>query len=334
MDNQSEGGKARAAKLSPEERREIAIAGAQARWAKADPDRVNLPRAIYGADDRPLRIGDLEIACYVLDDERRVLTAGGLQSALHMAKGGSMKKGMSRLELFSAGKGVSPFISSQLHERVRAPLIFLTTGGSKAYGYEAEVLVELCEAVLAARAAGALQKQQLPIAQQCEVIVRGLARVGIVALVDEATGFQEVRRRDALHEILKAYIAPELLPWTQRFPDTFYQEMFRLHKWKYDPTSVRRPGVVGKFTNQFIYDKLPEGVLQELKLKNPKNERGNRRAKHHQYLTEDVGHPHLEKQITKTLTLMQAADSWPQFKRLFNRVFGVKNSQAELDFGD
>ena len=92
-----------------------------------------------------------------------------------------MKKGMSRLELFTSGERISPFIINELADRVRTPIIFLTPAGGKAYGYDAEVLVELCEAVLAARADGVLQKQQLPIAQQCEVIMRGLARVGIVA---------------------------------------------------------------------------------------------------------------------------------------------------------
>lgn len=333
MDHTSKGGRVRAEKLSKEERREIAKAGAQARWLKADPAREALPRAVYGADDRPVRIGELEIPCYVLNDERRVLTAAGLQMAMSIAQGGSMKKGMSRLELFISGKGISPFIFNELKGRVASPIIFITTGGAKAYGYEAEMLVELCEAVLAARAAGALQKQQLTIAHRCEMIVRGLARVGIVALVDEVTGFQEHRRRDALHNILKAYISPELLPWTQRFPDVFYEEMFRLHGWDYDPSSVRRPGVVGKFTNQFVYEQLPSGVLDELRRKNPKSETGHRKLRHHQFLTEDVGHPHLEKQITKIVTLMQAAETWPQFKRLFQRVFS-KSKQHELDLGD
>lgn len=324
------GGVTRAERLSPEERKAIASAGAQARWAKADPDRANLPRALYGAEDRPLRIGDMAIPCYVLDDDRRVLTAGGMQDALRIARGGSMVKGMSRLELFASGDRIKPFVVNNLAERVRNPIIFITPSGAKAYGYDAEMMVELCEAVLAARAAGKLQKQQLPIAQQCELIIRGLARVGIVALVDEATGFQEVRKRDALHKILEAYIAPDLLPWTQRFPNTFYEEMFRLHGWTYDPESVKRPGVVGKFTNQFVYEQLPAGVLQELKRKNPKDDAGRRRARHHQFLTEEIGHPHLEKQITKTITLMQAADTWPMFKRLFARVFPKSGDQTDL----
>jgi hypothetical protein len=64
------------------------------------------------------------------------------------------------------------------------------TGGSPATGYEATILPDLCEAVLAARQEGTLRADQLHIAKRCEILVRGLARVGIIALIDEATGYQ------------------------------------------------------------------------------------------------------------------------------------------------
>lgn len=330
MNQQSKAGKARMTKMTKEQRSEVARAGALARWEKADPDRALLPKAIYGADDRPLRIGEMEIPCYVLEDEKRVLTTTGMQTSMNMARGGSMIAGMNRFELFTSRDRIKPFVSNDLSERIRSPIIFITPTGGRAHGYEADVLVELCEAVLAARSAGVLQKQQMPIAQRCELIMRGLARVGIVALVDEVTGFQEVRKRDALHKILEAYISPELMKWTKRFPDAFYKEMFRLHGWGYDPESVKRPGVVGKFTNTYIYEQLPHGVIQELQTINPKDEQGRRRNRHHQFLTEDVGNPHLEKQITATTVLMRAADDWPAFKRLFARAFPKSGDQIEM----
>lgn len=329
-DQQSKAGKARLVKISPERRKEIARAGAIARWARADPERASLPRAEYGDEERPLVIGDMRIPCFVLDDERRVLITGGMQDALRMARGGSMVAGMNRFELFASGERIKPFVSNELMDRIRNPINFITPAGARAHGYEAEILVELCEAVLSARATTKLQKQQLGIAQQCELIMRGLARVGIVALVDEATGFQEVRRRDALHRILEAYISPELMKWAKRFPDSFYEEMFRLHGWDYDPVSVARPGVVGKFTNTYIYDQLPPGVLAELRSVNPADENGRRRNRHHQFLTDDVGHPHLERQIAATTTLMRASDDWPTFKRLFGRAFPKQGDQTEL----
>ncbi|POR42537.1 P63C domain-containing protein [Methylobacterium sp. V23] len=323
--------KARALAQTPEQRKAAAAAGAAARWAKAEPDRAELPQAEFGDDARPISIGDIRIPCYVLDDERRVLTFGGMQDALSMAKGGSMVPGMNRFELFVSRERIKPFISSELLDRIRNPIVFLSPSGKRSYGYEAEVLVEICEAVLTARASPAgLQVQQQQIAHQCELIMRGLARVGIVALVDEATGYQIYRKRDALAKILEAYISKELLPWAQRFPLEFYEGIYRLHKWDdLDPASRAKPGYVGMLTNALVYERLPDGVMQQLKSQNPvQSSTGKRRFKHHQFLTDDIGNPHLEKHLAKVIGLMQASDSWLEFKKLFRKVFKVDEDEV------
>lgn len=321
-DVQRKGGVARSKILSPLARTAIARAGAQARWAKADPTRGALLRAVCGSNERPLQIGDIAIPAYVLEDERRVLTVSGMSDGLAMARGGSEVPGLNRFELFVARDRLRPYVSEELQEKISNPIVFLTPTGSKAYGYDAQVLVELCEAVLSARADGKLQRQQENIARRCEILMRGLARVGIVALVDEATGYQEIRRRFALRDILEAYIAKEWLPWTQRFPIEFYGEMYRLLGWDRDPGSKAKPGFVGKLTNALVYDRLPQGVADELRAHNPIDPfTKRRRFKHHQFLTEDIGNPHLEKHVSKVIGLMQAAESWNEFKRMFRRVF-------------
>lgn len=334
-DIQSKGGQARAKALSPSTRIAIARAGAQARWAKADPSREHLPKAICGSRTRPLVIGDISIPAYVLEDERRVLTVSGISDGMAMARGGSEVKGLNRFELFISRERIRPHVSEELAAKIASPIVFTTPTGSKAYGYDAEVLVELCEAVLRARASEeGIQKQQERIAQRCEVLVRGLARVGIVALVDEATGYQEIRQRDALSKILEAYISKELLPWTERFPFQFYEEMYRLQGWSLNPASRGKPAYVGKLTNALVYDRLPEGVLVGLKESNPVDpDTGRRRFKHHQFLTQDIGNPHLEKHLAKVIGLMQAADTWADFKRMFRRVFKTEGETRKTGRG-
>jgi hypothetical protein len=160
-------------------------------------------------------------------------------------------------------------------------------------------------------------------------LVRGFATIGIIALIDEATGYQYDRNRDELQVILKAYISEELLKWQKRFPDSFYIEMFRLRGWDYNIKNIKkRPGVIGIWTNNLIYDRLPTGVLAELKRRTPKDEKGHRKHRYHQLLTEDVGNPHLSNQITAVVTLMRASSNWRSFERLFARAFG----QQEIDF--
>lgn len=163
--------------------------------------------------------------------------------------------------------------------------------------------------------------------------MRAFARVGITALVDEATGYQYEREHDELQKILKAYISEKLLPWQKRFPDIFYKELFRLNGWNYTVNGIKkRPSVIGKWTNTIIYGELPKGVLNELKKKTPKSESGNRTGRYHQYLTEDVGEPNLEKQINKIVTLFQVSDNMSQFWHNFKKMKDRQSGQLEIPF--
>lgn len=321
------GGEARAAKLSPERRSEIARMGALAKKARADGDTI--PKAEWGTPDRPLRIGDLEIACYVLSDTRRVLIQSGVMSALNMKQGTAGRGSGDRLTRFIETKSIKPFVNNTLVEVIKTPIIFQAPNGSRAYGYEATVLPDLCDAVLEARKEGRLHYQQEHIAAQCEALVRSLAKLGIIALVDEATGYQEVRARDALQAFLDRFLRKELAAWVKTFPDEFFREMFRLKGWAWKGTS-RRPGVVGHYINDLIYDRLGPGVLEELQRKNPTDGRGRRKSKHTQWLTEDIGHPALAQHMYATIGLMRAHNDWKSFQSFFKRAFPKKGENLAL----
>src|SRR5215211_908273 len=278
-------------------------------------------QALYGSQDNPLRIGDLTIPCYVLEGERRVLVQRGIVSALGMARGSSANTGGDRLAKFTAGKALSPYVSADLLAVTANPIQFRTPNGNVAYGYEATILADICEAVLQARADGKLQKQQEHIAKQCEILVRGFARVGIIALVDEATGFQNVRARRALDKILDRWIADELAKWAKMFPDEFYTQMARLRGLHYAEIATKRPPYIGRLTNDIVYERLAPGVLEELKRKNPKDDKGRRKHKHFQYLTEDIGNPRLREHLWAVIGLMRASSNWRNFYSLLNRAF-------------
>ena len=277
-------------------------------------------KAIYGSPDKPLVIGDIAIPCYVLEDGRRVLSQTGMVTTLGMSKGG-VGGGENRMVTFLSGKALERVISYTLIESASNPIKFKLPNGSQAYGYEATILVDICDAVLRARQAGELVHQQKHIAERCEILVRGFARVGIIALIDEVTGYQEVRARNALNKILEAYISKELLPWTKRFPDEFYKELFRLREWQYNPFSVKRPILVGKLTKQIVYQKLPPGVLDELVKRNPVEPNGKRKYHHHRFLTSEIGNPHLEKHLVAVISLMRASTNWKGFIKLLERAF-------------
>lgn len=122
-------------------------------------------------------------------------------------------------------------------------------------------------------------------------------------------------------KVLEAYIEPEFMRWTRKFPDEFFQQVYKLHGWNFKAGSTKRPQCVGHFINEFIYEPMPPGVLDELRRKNPVTESGYRRHKHTQFLTVHTGHEHLDKQITAVTTIMRISDSKKEFKTLFLKAY-------------
>lgn len=188
-------------------------------------------------------------------------------------------------------------------------------------GYRAEILPMVCEVYLDARHERVLLHNQHATARASELLIRGLARVGIIALVDEATGYQEVRARHELQKILEAYVQAEFRPWVQTFPDEFFRQIYRLQGWEFRPGTSKRTPHVGKLIKHYIYEQLPSGVLEELERMNPKNANGHRPRKHHQHLTATTGNVHLDRQISTVTTLMKIARSRGEFEELFDRAF-------------
>lgn len=322
--NRRAGGEARARKLSSEEKQNIARRAAESRWMKDIP-----PASHEGS----IRLGELEIPCAVLEDGTRLLTQQGFLMALgrsRTAKGGQGSS-VDGVIPFLAAKNLSPLVTNELRESTK-PIFFRPLTGGRAFGYKAELLPEICDIYLDARDKKILHPSQALVAKQAETIMRGLARVGIAALVDEATGYQSIRAADALAKILKDFIAEDYRKWTQTFPLDFYTQIARLKGWtvRQDNGSYRWPQVVGHYTNNFVYDRLAPGVLDELRRKNP-NFGGRRKHKHHQWLTGEVGHPRLMAHLEGVRMIMRFCDSWEQFIERVDKEY-PRYKMTELGF--
>lgn len=278
---QSKGGKARAKALSSEQRSDIARSAALARHEKTK----QLLRATH---EGPLELGGVEIDSAVLEDGTRVLSRAGFVRAIGRTgkvKGGEAYRPESNLPVFLGAENLKPFIDSELL-RNSTPLDYKPLRGGVAMGYQAELLASVCDVFLTARAAGALAKNQLHIAAQCELLMRGFARVGITALVDEATGFQYDRPRKELEEQLKKFLSDSLRRWVRTFPAEYFKHLCRLRKVELRP-DMKLPQYFGKLTNNLVYRRMAPGLLR--KLKERREERGSKSNKLHSWLSEDVG---------------------------------------------
>lgn len=272
---------------------------------------------------------NVNLECYVMDTGERVLSLRGAAKSMGLVGGGSMA-----LVRNLNSQWISQYLSDDLRDwlekanRNELPRYKRITGGHFT-PFGASIFVDLCKAYVDAKNDGVLKlESQIDVANKLYAIMAAFAKTGLVAIIDEVTGYQEERDRDELQKILAAYISEELLPWTKRFPDEFYKQMFRLKGWDYKGKA--KPGYAGTLTNQYVYEYLPNGVLEELKSKTPKSSAGNKTNRYHQHLSEKTGVPHLDKHLQQTIALMKASDNWEEFDKLFHKAMGDP-VQLELD---
>ncbi len=288
-----------------------------------------------------LKIGDnIKIPCAVLQNGTRVLsernvaiTLGSRGSGSYWQKKKESKKG-AILPEYIAVKYLEPYIDDEIREKLLNPITYKPKTGRYARGIDATLLPEICDIWLKAREKGAIPKSQKYKADNAEMLVRGFAKVGIIALVDEATGYQEKREKDELHRLLALYLSEEKLKWAKTFPDEFYKQIYKLKGWQYPSGNKgnrsKRTPLIGKITNEIIYEKLPPTVIDKLRKKNPTNPKTKRRKwKHFQFLSENLGQPDLRDHLLQVIAIMRASSNWRVFKSLFARAF-KKSRQLEL----
>lgn len=261
-----------------------------------------------------LEFSDMRISCSVLENGARILNTTNMYAAFGRKKGGKSKLPSTFNPIVP--KNLVQYVADAREKGLFDSIQYVSVRGKQSEGFKAEIIVAVCEAYLKARDESALLSSQQHLAQLSEIIVRSLAKTGIIALVDEATGYQYDREKDALQKILKQYILEDFLPWQARFPREYYRQLFRLYGLNYNPYSVKRPQYLGGFTNKYVYGKLPPGVLDELRKKNPE-----RKVRHHQFLTPDTGIAHLDKHLNKLVTVMQLSKNLSTFEANFDQVF-------------
>lgn len=346
----SVGGHARAEALSAQERSAIASNAAKKRWEEKrahEIDPNSLPRVLEGYAST-LDLAGTKIPCAVIQgpDGRitRVLSDNGITLALLGSRSGASKRLKKAFEesgeslpLFLAPRQLHPFITPEILDGPLKPIDYWD-GSRVVRGYDAAILPTACNIWLEAREHDALQIQQLAKAQKAEILARALAETGIVALVDEATGYQNARPQNALQEYLKQIIREQLAAWVKKFPDEFFENIYRLKGWPWPGMKKNRYSVVGHYIRDLVYDRLGPGVLAELERKSPRDVKGNRSNKLHQWLTDDIGDPMLAQHLHTLIMFQRLAIKngygWQRFVQMVDQVLPKKGATLELLLND
>ena len=263
-----------------------------------------------------------EIECYVTNNGIRLLSLRGTARALDINGNG----GRALLRNLQS-KWIQPYLSDQLKEWILwatnekiKPIKVLF--GPAIIPFKASLFVDICKAYISANNDKTLSESLMRTYYRLISLMTAFAKVGIDAMVDEITGYQEDRRKDELEKILRLYISEEFLEWTKMFPEEFYEQIFRLKKWgSFQKAGQKMPQVVGFYTNDIVYERLPDKVLVELKKKVKKSENGNNLVKLHQGLSKDYGVSHLERHLIAVIALMKASICWEHFLEMLDKTY-------------
>jgi hypothetical protein len=283
-------------------------------------NKEKLPKAIK---EGKIQIGGITIDCAILDNGEQVITQSSILKLMGKSHPGGRpskaalryKNETGQIPIFVAANNLIPFIPNTLYSQAK-PIIFTPTRGAKAYGYKAVIIPDICDVYLDARNAEKLKGEQVIICKTCEIISRGLSRVGISALIMEACGIP-TSEKEYLQNILNEYIEKSLQKWVKRFPERFFQgykKMYQIENDSYIPSHI------GNFINKYVYKELAPGVLDELRKINPIEGNGKRKHAHHQFLTPNKGVIELEKQLIKIVTLMQLSENKKEFDTNFSKL--------------
>ena len=315
------GGTAVAEKMTAEQRKERSMKGVVAREYKK-----SLPIAEY---EGKLSIGDNELDVAVIDGDIRLIKQQAVFDALDRPVRGTIRQ--LNTPVFMDAKNLQPFISDELNGLVNK-IEYVDKKGNIQSGYNATILPLVADLYLRVRAEKKLHVSQIPTAIKAEILVRALAKVGITALVDEATGYQDARNKNALAKIFEAFVAQELQPWIKTFPDDFYKELFRLYNMPYPPINgtVKRPSFFGHVTNKVIYKKLAPEILPELKKQAAKI--GKKSTRLHQTLTPEKGHPDLLRLVSSVTTIMKLSKDREDFFEKVDLIHPNFNENYALEF--
>lgn len=314
----AKGGDARAKALTAEQKAEIALKGARARWGAK-------PLAALHRGNFKDEFG-IDVECYVLDDEQKtaVISKRGMGAAVGIGDyAGNL------LPRFLAGQKVAQSVDPNLAQKLASPLVFKwcppDRGGqppSVVHGYDVTILIDVCKAILEAHAKGDLSERHQKIIKQARIILNASAKAGIKNLVYALAGYDASRAE--IIAAFKVYVQEEAREYEKEFPDELYEEWYRLYQLpKYEDG---KPWKFKTLTVDQVYMPLARSNGKLLALtKSRKAASAKRHAKLHQFLSE-VGVKVLRTHLGKLLGIALVSDDRAEYETRVEKVFGIQQS--------
>lgn len=292
--------------------------------------KSNTTVSIESLYPRATHYGELHIdentimPCWVLSSGERVFSLTGIMKGLiNIEKGGQLPD-------YIGAKAIKQFLPEDLiaDERGNIPALIKFETGAEGFtkygiGIPVDRFMEICGAFSTALSFSMnhedfkLTEKQKLVAIKANMFLKACAKTGIIALVDEATGYQYDRAVDALQFKLKLFLEDELRKWEKTFPDQLWIEFGRLTNWK-GPVH-KRPKYWGKLVMELVYNYLDPDVTKWLKENAPKPVFGKN---YHLWLSSQYGLKKLIEHLWMLVGMASACNTMEELRRKMAEKFG------------
>jgi hypothetical protein len=192
-------------------------------------------------------------------------------------------------------------------------------------GYDAALLIDLCNSIAVANAAGALKgKRYEDIIRQAAIVTGAAAKSGIRSLVYAMAGYSPSTQE--VIDAFKHYVREEAKKYEQEFPNEIYMQWHRLYEIQVPMRG--KSWHLRHLTVRHIYYPLAQsnGKVLEL-LRALKAQDGNRKTKLFQFLN-DVGARALRMHIGRVLEMAESSKTKAEYDAKIVARFG---GQQELE---
>ncbi|QKY70200.1 P63C domain-containing protein [Lentibacillus sp. CBA3610] len=261
-----------------------------------------------------------ELPCYVLDNGQRIFRFSNLTKALRGKEHGKFGN-------YLAASNIQKYLPERLtplndknNDRVPQGAVEFMLNGKVEKGYNSEDFMDVCTAFIEANNKEDLSNAQKDIVINAQQYILACAKVGITALIDEATGYQNLREENALQLKLKFFLADQLRDWEKTFPDELWRQFGRLTNWEGNIHS--RPRYWGKLVNEFIYDCIDEDLAKYLRDNKPMMPS---HVKYHQWLNENHGVRALTEHIWQIIGMARSCNTIYELRELVDKEFKGKS---------
>ncbi|MFT3794338.1 P63C domain-containing protein [Flavobacterium sp.] len=275
----------------------------------------------FGSEQLPLKIGNIELPCFILDNRQAVFTKNGLQKALGY-------DGKSEDWLFDFLGSINKFypIQGELFEAFENPILFEVTAkdGNKIVcnGMATYILLMTCQTIVNAKADGYLSVGQLKHARAAQAIAQFASQYNLNEAVAQASGFNFAKEsgKTYLEQFLVRQTNDPAYHWVHTFRDAFFDALLQQQSLEW--VDLRdKPQEISRLLYETIFSRIPDNLLNELRSNKPK------RSYRRNGKVSDTEHPALKEYLSEILSLLKAAaDNWTIFLQLLNRIHPKKNN--------